>query len=225
MDNGTAASFQDNSSHGEDAFLIRDLGDNLTLDAVLDGVTHCQGGYASGFTSDLLRDAAIDNPEHLTEVLRQANNTLFQSGRGRTLLTTVSAALKLGNELHIIHAGDSPGYLIRAGEAIELTTIVTTGLLPGVVSGAVGMHQEFRFEHKVMALEPNDRLLLITDGVINNLFPHELAAIVYEAASPEEAASDLEEMLAEKRRLHKGREDTYGTFREDDLTALFRFFG
>ncbi len=225
MDNGTAASFQDNSSHGEDAFLIRDLGDNLTLDAVLDGVTHCQGGYASGFTVDYLRDAEIGNLDDLIEVLREANNTLFQSGRGRTLLTTVSAALKLGNELHVIHAGDSPGYLIRAGEAIELTTIVTTGLLPGVVSGAVGMHQEFRFEHKVMALEPNDRLLLITDGVINNLFPHELAAIVYEADTPEEAVSDLGEMLSEKRRLHKGREDTYGTFREDDLTALFRFFG
>ena len=225
MDNGTAAYFQENSAHGEDVFLIRDLGDTLALDAVLDGVTHCQGGYASGFTVDLLRDAAIVKLEDLVEVLRQANNTLFQSGRGRTLLTTVTAALKLGNELHIVNAGDSSGYLIRAGEVLELTTIVKTSMLPGAVSGALGQHEEFSFEHKVITLEPHDRLLLVTDGLTNNLFPHELAAILEAAASPEEAASALGELVGERRRLHKGRDDTYGTFREDDLTAVFRYFG
>ena len=224
MNNGTAASFSDNSAHGEDCFLIRELSTTTFLDAVLDGVTHCEGGYASGFTAQLLQDTPISSLDDLVETLEQANSTLFQSGRGRNLLTTVSAALKTGDELHVINRGDSPVYLIRGGEATELTTIAKAELLPSLTSGAVGLREKFTYEYKKVALQPNDWLVLLTDGLTNNVFPEELADIVGKASSPQEAVSALEELVNEKRRTHKGREDAYGTFKEDDRTAIFRYF-
>ena len=203
--------------------MIKELSNTSSLDAVLDGVTHCEGGYASGFTLRLLEDAPIESLSDLVHALEEANNTLFQSGRGRKLLTTVSVALKIKDELHVINAGDSPVYLIRRGEVSELTTIVKSGLLDGLVSGAVGFQQKFSYEYKKVTLQPGDRLILSTDGLINNLFPEELADIVQKAAAPHEAVSALQELVSEKRRLHKGREDSYGTFREDDQTAIIHY--
>ena len=43
----TYATFQDNSSHGEDSLLVKDLGGGSFLDVVLDGVTGHGGGEAS----------------------------------------------------------------------------------------------------------------------------------------------------------------------------------
>ena len=43
----SVATFQDNSSHGEDSFLVRDLGSGAFLDVVLDGVTGHGGEEAS----------------------------------------------------------------------------------------------------------------------------------------------------------------------------------
>lgn len=222
MNNGVAASFQDNSAHREDALVMRELSDTSCLDAVLDGVTHCQGAYASGFTAQLLQDMPIANLGDLIKVLEEANSTLYKSGMGRNLLTTVSVALKIGDQLKVVNAGDSPVYLIRGGEIQELSTIAKSGLLPGPVSGSVGVHRLFKYEYRGVTLQPGDRLLLATDGLVDNLFPDELADVVKRADTPQEAISALKELIAQKRRLHRGRSDTYGTFKEDDQTAIVR---
>ena len=224
MNNGIAASFQNNSAHGEDTFLIREISSTVCLDAVLDGVTHCEGGYASGFTRQCLQDAAIETLSHLVDILEQVNDILFREGRGRNLLTAVSAALKVGGELHVIVSGDSPAYLIRQGEIRELTNIVKPSLFPSHVSVALALHEKFTYEYNNLVLQPGDRLVLATDGLVNNIFPQEIADIVQRSPSPHRAASDLEELMAGKRVQHIGREDLYGTFREDDQTAIIRYF-
>ena len=224
ISNGIAASFHDNSVHGEDTFLIRELGGNAAMDAVLDGVSQCEGGYASAFTAQVLQEATISGLDDLLDTLEQANGILFQTGRGRNILTTVSVALKLEHELHVVNSGDSPVYLIRGGEVRELTTIVKSGLLPGLSSGAVGLHEKLGYHHTKLTLEPSDRIVLSTDGLINNIHPEELLDIVQSAASPDEAVAALEGLVVEKRRLHIGREDSYGTFRVDDQTAVVRYF-
>ena len=225
MNNGRAASFQDNSAHGEDAFLIRELSPTSALDVILDGVTHCEGVYASNFTAQVLQDAPIQSVSDLVDALEQAHSTLFQSGRGDRLLTTVSACLKIGDMLYVINAGDSPVYLIRGVEVSELTTIVRSQLFPGVVSGALGTHEKMTYEYKSVDLEALDWIILATDGLINNFFPREMADIVQGACSPDEAVSALGDEVSEKRRLRRGREDFYGTFKEDDQTAIFRYLG
>ncbi len=223
MNNGSAASYQDNSAHGEDALLIRELSATASLDAVLDGVTHCEGAYASAFTQQLLQDAPIGSLEDLISVLEQSNTTLYQSGRGRSLLTTASVALKLGDQLHVVNAGDSPVYLLRGGELRELSTIVWSGIMSNLASGAVGLHSPIAYKHSSVTLMPEDRIILLTDGIIDNVSPEELAEILRGAGSPQEAVFALQETVKEKRRLHKGREDAYITFREDDLTIVFRY--
>ena len=225
MDNGSAATLHDNSAHGEDSFLSLDLGPGLSLDAVLDGVTHCQGGYASGFTAQLLREASISSREDLMAVLDEANKVLYQSGQGRSLLTTISAALKVGSVLYVVNAGDSPIYLVRGGQAQELSIIATSGSLLGPVSGTLASREIFTCSSREVDLEPGDRLVLVTDGLTHNVTPQEMADIVSGAPTPDDAATALGELVAEKRRLHTGRPDTYGTFKEDDRTAVIRCFG
>ena len=224
MSNYPVDSFQDNLAHGEDAFLIRELSNTGSLDVVLDGVTQCEGGYASNFTVSVLQDASIESLGDLIGAIEQANSILFQNGRGRNLLTTVSAALKMGNELHVVNVGDSPVYLIRDGEIAELTTISKSNIFPGRVNSAVGINENLTCEYNVVTIRPHDRLVLTTDGLMNNVFPEELLGIIESAGSPQEAVSAIRELVSEKRSLRKGRDDFYGTFRVDDQTAIVRYF-
>jgi hypothetical protein len=54
--------------------------------------------------------------------------------------------------------------------------------------------------------------------------PTELAVLVGEAASPEQAVSNLGRLLGLKRDQNKGRIDERTGFRHDDATAIFRYF-
>ena len=101
----TVATFQDNSAHGEDNFLILDLGNNAFLDAVMDGVTGHGGEEASQSLVDALAGATIKSPDDVVGVLEEVNAEFYQVGGGRFLLTTVSVALFLEDRLYIISAG------------------------------------------------------------------------------------------------------------------------
>ena len=61
--------FQDNSSHGEDSFLVKDLGQNSFLDVVLDGVTGHGGGEASQNVAQALSDSTITSMDDVIEIL------------------------------------------------------------------------------------------------------------------------------------------------------------
>ena len=223
MNNGNVASFNDNSAHGEDALVVRELSATSCLDAVLDGVTHCQGAYASDFTAQMLRDSPVASLEELSATLEQSNTTLFQGGGGRNLLTTASVALKLGTTLHVVNAGDSPVYLVRGGTIEELSSIVYAGPLSNLPNGAVGRVEPLPLKHRTLDLQTGDRLVLATDGLLHNLVPEEIGDVVAQSSTPEEAVSGLRALLEEKRAAHQGRPDTYGTFREDDCTAVVRY--
>ena len=223
MNNGTAALYEDNSAHGEDSHLIRELSGTSCLDVVLDGVSQCEGAYASGFAAQVLQEASVEGVRDLIDAIEGANQVLFQSGRGRNLLTTISAALKIGNELHTITVGDSPAYLLRDGKLTELTTTAPASAFPSQLNGAVGLRGDLAYEHKQLTLEPHDMLILSTDGLMNNVFPQELTDIAAKSSSPAEVVSAIGELVAHKRSQHQGRGDTFGTFREDDQTAIIRY--
>ena len=204
--------------------VVRELSETSCLDAVLDGVTHCQGAYASGFTAQMLQESHIASVEDLTGVLEQSNATLFQGGEGRNLLTTASVALKLGSILHVLNVGDSPVYLVRSGAIEELSTIVQAGPLANIPNGAVGRRETLSFKHRTLELRPGDRLVLATDGLLHNIFPEEVGSVIAGSQTPKAAVSGLRTLVDEKRALHQGRADTYGTFRDDDRTAVVRYF-
>lgn len=219
----TVATLQDNTAHGEDSFLVRDLGNGSFLDVVLDGVTGHGGEEASQSVAQALEEASITSVEDVIAVLEDQNDEFFQVGGGRFLLTTISAALFLDDKLYIVSAGDSPAYHIRPDSFEQLAGRIG-GLLRGGSTRVIGSEQGLALTRTELSVEPGDRLVLATDGISDNLESGQLIDLVRQAASPEEASAQIKGTVDD--RLERGFAPTAlgGRFRHDDQTAVFRFF-
>ena len=217
------ATLYDNSTHGEDTYLIKDLGSGHFLDAVLDGVTGHGGAEASSSVASALDAASIAGPEDVVAALEEQNADFFQVGGGRFLLTTVSVALFLGGPLYIISAGDSPVFRLRGGEHQQLSGRIG-GILRMGTAKAIGAGADLNLHRAEVDLQPGDRLITASDGVTDNVNPAELAELVRQAADPERAAAAVKSAIDD--RLERGitPELLGGRFRHDDQTGIFRFF-
>ncbi|MDE2778552.1 MAG: SpoIIE family protein phosphatase [Chloroflexota bacterium] len=217
------ATLFDNSTHGEDSYLIRDMGNGHFLDAVMDGVTGHGGEEASTSVAGALETASISSPEDVIAILEEQNGDFFQVGGGRFLLTTVSVALYLGGPLYIISAGDSPVFHIRGEEHQQLSGRIG-GILRMGTAKAIGAGQDLNLHRTEVNLEGGDRLVTASDGVTDNVNPAELAGFVRNSDSPEAASASVKQAINE--RLERGitPELLGGRFRHDDQTGIFRFF-
>src|SRR5919109_1624658 len=177
LPNGSAAVFQDNSYHGEDAYVIRELDRHLALDAVFDGATGRGGAEASGYAAGVLREATVETFGALTALIDVANQRLFQRGRGRFFLTTASLALKIGSTLHVLNVGDSPVFLIRGHDSVPLMGTAQGATFLGIAN-ALGRHQKLSYKTTNISIEAGDRVVLATDGLIDNVALSELVAVV-----------------------------------------------
>ncbi len=222
MDYSHVDAFQDNSCHGEDAYLVRELGHGMAMDCVLDGVTHCEGGYASGFTRDLLAKGAVESLDDVLGLLKQANEVLFQAGRGRNLLTTVALVFYQQERASVISAGDSAVYLFRYGAITPLTPVREHGDLNTLVGGAIGLKQTLEYDLGTLEVQPGDKILLATDGLLSNLPDAEMRAALGESGSASEAVERIQARFMERRESNLGRDGAYGSFKEDDVTAIVR---
>ena len=220
----TVTTMQDNSAHGEDSFLSKDLGGGDFLDVVLDGVTGHGGEQASTELRDALIAGDLNNSEDIVNLLTEMNADFYSVGSGRFLLTTVSAVLGRGENLQIVSAGDSPVFLINNLGHQKLSGNAG-GFLHVGVARAIGA-SEILGAPAVMEITPRsgDRIFLATDGITDNMTIEELAEVIRNAATPEEASSKIEETI--KERLQDGRvPETIGVrFRYDDRTGIIRFF-
>ncbi len=220
----TVANFLDNSSHGEDSFLIRDLGGGQFLDAVMDGVTGHGGAEASQSLVEALTSADITSPDDIVKVLEELNDEFFQVGGGRFLLTTVSAALFLDGQMYILSAGDSPVYIMN-GDSVQQLTGRIGGFLHVGVAKAVGAASDLaNLVKKDFAVEPGARLVLATDGVSDNVQTAELAEMVRGASDPEDASRLVNSTIESRLEVGHIPEQLGRRFRHDDRTAIFRFF-
>ena len=104
---------QDNSAHGEDSFLSKELGNGEFLDVVMDGVTGHGGEQASTELRDALDSKDLNTADDIISLLGEMNEDFYSVGSGRFLLTTVSAVLGLGEKIQVVSAGDSPVFLIN----------------------------------------------------------------------------------------------------------------
>ena len=217
------AILHDNTSHGEDSYLTRDLGDGNFLDVVLDGVTGHGGDEASGSVADVLKEADITGPEDIVAILNEQNADFYQVGGGRFLLTTASAALYLNGKLHIVSVGDSPIYVIGS-DGYQQFSGRMGGLIRLGVSKAVGGEETLSVFQTELDLSASDRLVCCTDGVSDNLLGDELMEIVRAAADAEEASVKVKALVDQH--IEQGRDIRFrgGRFRHDDETAIFRFF-
>ena len=224
MFSSTVATFQDNSSHGEDNFLLRDLGDNSFMDAVMDGVTGHGGEEASQSVVDALAAATINGPDDIVAALEAVNQEFFEVGGGRFLLTTVSIILYQDDKLHVISAGDSPVFHIIGDSTRQITGRMGGFLHVGVAKAIGAMETLTNLARTELPIEPGTRLVLATDGVTDNMLVEELADIVRSSSSPDVAANNVNGMV-ESRLGEGGMPEQLGRrFRHDDRTAIFRFF-
>ena len=152
LSNGRAIAYHDNSYHGEDAYVIRDLHPHNALDAVLDGATARGGANASGYVAEVLQGATIAAVDDLTTLLDVANKRLFQRGKGRFFLTTASVALKLGPTLHVVSVGDSPAFLIRGRDSMPLAPSTQGHTFPGMVN-ALGLRERLSYKATSISLQ------------------------------------------------------------------------
>jgi serine/threonine protein phosphatase PrpC len=224
LPNGHVAVFQDNSYHGEDAYVSRELQRHIALDAVFDGATGRGGADASGYAAKVLQEATVETIDGLTSLLDVTNQRLFQRGRGRFFLTTASVALKLGSTLHVVNVGDSPVFLIRGHDILPLTGTAKGATFLGIAN-ALGRHEKLSYKATSISLEAQARVVVASDGLIENVAPSELVALVDAAPSPEQAVAALRQLLSEKKQRNKGRVDDGSGFRRDDATAIIRYIG
>ena len=220
----TFAKLQDNSAHGEDSLLTRDLGNGDFLDVVMDGVTGHGGAEASKELGEALAQSGADSIEEISTTINEINDEFFGVGAGRFLLTTVSAALYRDGRLYVTAAGDSPVVLVTPDSHERLCGRLG-GFLHVGVARAVGAAAELgQMVRKDVDIEAGVRLVLATDGVTDNMDVDELAQIVRSSATPAEATERIEEIIAG--RLIEGRvpEKLGVRFRRDDRTAIIRFF-
>ena len=220
----TVTTMQDNSAHGEDSFLSKDLGNGEFLDVVMDGVTGHGGGQASTELKEALESGDLDNAEDIIRLLSEMNADFYSVGAGRFLLTTVSAVLGRGDKIQIVSAGDSPVFLITK-EGHRKLSGHAGGFLHVGVAKAIGA-SETMVQPAQVEITPaaGDRILLATDGITDNMTIEELAEVIRNASTPEEASATIEDTI--KERLQEGRvPETIGVrFRYDDRTGIIRFF-
>ena len=220
----TVHTMQDNSAHGEDSFLSKDLGDGEFLDVVMDGVTGHGGEQASTELKEALESGDMNNAADIVALLTEINADFYSVGAGRFLLTTVSAVLGRGGKIQVVSSGDSPVFLINKDGHQKLSGHAG-GFLHVGVARAIGAAEHLG-EPAQVEITPSegDRLLLATDGITDNMTIEELAEVIRNAGTPEQASEAIEEII--KERLQEGRvPETIGVrFRYDDRTGIIRFF-
>jgi serine/threonine protein phosphatase PrpC len=220
----TVAMLYDNSIHGDDRYFSRELGDHVLLDAVMDGVTGRRGADASQAVVDALERAAPTSPDDVVAVLEEVNDDLYFEGWGRFLMTTVSIALVVDKQLFVIGAGDSPVILMRP-DTVDVLAGHASGFVRAGLTKVVGARERLSGLYRAeVTLAPGDRLVLATDGITDCVTRNELVEITRGAATPADAAAQVEAILATRYKDERLPDELGGRFRRDDRTAIFRFF-
>jgi serine/threonine protein phosphatase PrpC len=200
------------------------LSAHACVDAVMDGVTGRGGKAASQEVVHALAASSLTSPEAVVTVLEEVNSRLYQVSLGRFLLTTASVALCLDGVLHVVSAGDSAVLLVRP-HTVQLLSSRVRGFTHAGIARALGMRQTLRqLSQARVDIEPDDRLVLATDGITDNITPDELVEIVRGAMSPDQAIEHIRSLIASRRLTGTLPEQLGGRFHHDDQTAICRFF-
>jgi serine/threonine protein phosphatase PrpC len=93
-----------------------------------------------------------------------------------------------GNALHVFHAGDTVGFLIRAGRPISLTRQHEKD---GAIYRYFGLGPNLKIDSCRLTLEDGDRILIFSDGVTKVMHPATAVDIVCESNDIADAATRL----------------------------------
>ncbi len=182
----------------EDSFLVR-----LPLFVVADGMGGANAGeVASRAAVETFAEGLPPGEEigtRLAEAVRAANRRINQESSEdvsrRGMGTTVTAALVGDDSVTLAHVGDSRAYLIRAGEIKQLTQdhtlvdeLVRQGSLTeaeaavhpqrSIITRALGPEPTVEVDVETHPLQPDDLLLLCSDGLTGMVAEQEMLAIL-----------------------------------------------
>jgi serine phosphatase RsbU (regulator of sigma subunit) len=151
---------------GGDLWTWQDLGGGKILVLIGDATGH--GAAPAMLTAvakggvDAMRQLA---GAHLdpAELLAELNRAVYRAGRTRYLMTAFAAVLDpLAGELRYANAGQNFPYLITRGDGgrVKLEQLVARG-------NTLGAAPDAPYQALVRKLEPQDRLILYTDGMVD----------------------------------------------------------
>jgi protein phosphatase len=149
----------------------------------------------------------------LPRLVQSANSavhdrTLAPEFRGKKMATTLVACALRHDQAIVSHVGDSRCYLVRSGTARQITqdhTWVNEQRKLGLISAAEIAESESRHvlirslgpemfvspDTTAITLQPDDVLVLCSDGLHDELKPEEMAEIVSQHKNIEEIANEL----------------------------------
>lgn len=194
----------------EDSIYLERRADKIAalgeLLVVADGMGgHDSGEVASQQAIETIAESYYSEPKGnptmaLKRAIERANAIIFQRAQRehrQGMGTTVVAAVRATDQLHVAHVGDSRIYLIRRGEIRALTRDhslvaeqVEAGILTpeeaarhphrNVISRAVGTAPQVEVEvaEAPFRLQSGDIILLCSDGLTEHLSPNEILAIL-----------------------------------------------
>jgi PPM family protein phosphatase len=192
----------------EDAYLVV-----APLYAVADGMGGHRGGeVASSLALETVQQLFERQEGTLADQVAQANRAVYDrslsdrsvSGMG----TTLTAALIDGNEVHLVHVGDSRAYLLRDARLTQLTedhTLVHRMVVEGeitadeaethphrsILTRALGVDESVQVDEGDVQVETGDRLLLCTDGLTGMVPEEQIQEIMLDASDPQEVVDRL----------------------------------
>ncbi len=218
--NDLASGEQIDVTAGDRAVDVQERGVLLALSDGMGG--HQAGEIASALVLQSLQQAMQQEsrgPIHqqLEEAVQRANLTVMNAARAdnrRGMGATLTAVFVHGAEAYIAEVGDSRAYLLRNGRLRQITRdqslvqlMVDHGVMSpeeakrsaskNVILQAMGLAADVRVAIARLELRRNDRFLLCSDGVTNEVGDDELKEIL--TGSAPRAACDTMISLANER--------------------------
>lgn len=155
----------------------------------------------------------------LQEAVASAHRAIVQEAKRDTqkqgMGTTIVAFRVINGDAFFAHAGDSRGYLVRDGIAMQVTEdhtllarlraagidVDTTGdgaRFRSMLTNALGIGDEIRVATFVVPLADGDRFLLCSDGISEYVPENEIGAVLAQQPSPARAAQKLVDLALER---------------------------
>ncbi len=181
-----------------------DLENKGVVAAVADGIGGHKGGREAaeytvrGLLADYYATPDTWSVQRSVDAVSGALNrwVIAEAGRNAELAgmaTTLSTLVLRGRRYNTSHVGDSRIYLLRDGLFSRLTVdhVWDHPELSNVLSRAIGLDSRLLLDHGDGELLPNDRFLLVSDGVWGALPDALLAEVLLDHPEPQAAAAAL----------------------------------
>ena len=200
----------------EDSFLVGEHGategDDVAWFAVADGMGGHQAGEVASATAVATLLAQLQRGAPVETAVARANTEVFtRADRDpdlRGMGTTLTAAVFGEGHLRLGHVGDSRAYLWRDGNFRQLTTdhslvaeLIALGELTpaeaevdprrSMITRALGIGAEVAVDALDVALEPDDRILLCSDGLTTMVRDDDIAEVLRRHRDPARVADVL----------------------------------